>query len=119
MTGVADLPQHERPLSEQFRIVARAYVDADGAARMLAEMKTTTLEQKKNALIAADPKLADNAAERQVKASPEWAEYIKAMVDAKTKANLLEYKLEYIRMRSIERNSINATAREEMRMGGR
>mgnify|MGYP003387243462 CR=1 FL=1 len=115
---ISDFPQNERPLSEQFRIVAKQYVDAESAARMLSEMKTTTLEQKKQALIADAPAMPDSHAERMVKASPEWAEYIQEMVIAETKANRLKFQLEYIRMRSIERSSANKLTAAEMRMGG-
>lgn len=112
------MPEHEQPISEQYRIVAKKWVDANAASRMLREMKTTVLEQQKNALVALDPNLPDSHAERQVKASPSWEEYIRNMVDAETKSNLLEVQLEYIKMKDWERKDANANRRQEMRMGG-
>ena len=119
MNAPADMPKSERPISEEFRIVAKAWVDADAGARLLEELKTTHLEQQKQNLVRETPALADSHAERIVKASPQWETSVREMVDARTAANRFKVQLEYIRMKSIERQSINATAREEMRMGGR
>lgn len=111
-----DMPANERPLSEQFRIIAKRYADADAAARLLEELKTATLEQMKQGIIAGDPKLPDSHAERMVKASPEWREYVHKMVDARTDANRLKAQMEYIRMRWNEMQDVNASRRAEMRM---
>ena len=101
-----------QPISEQYRIAAKAWVDADSAARMLEESKTAVLSQKMKAL--GDVPAAH--AERDVKASPEWHAWIKSMVEAKTAANLAKVKLEYIKMRFSEWQSTNADKRAEMRM---
>lgn len=55
-------------------------------------------------------------AEMQVKASDEWGDFIHKMVEARKKANLLKVQLEYIRMRSSEWQSMEASKRAEMRM---
>lgn len=119
MNAHAEIPPHERPISEEYRIVAKAWVDADAGARMREEMKTPTLEKLKSEAIAANPKLADNAAEREVKAGADWFEYIREMVNARTAANRLKAQMVYIDMKFKERQSFNATARAEMQMGGR
>ena len=67
MNARADLP-----ISEQFRIVAKDWVAMDGAARMLEESKTAVQSQMMKAL--GDKPAAH--AERDVKASPEWADYL-------------------------------------------
>jgi hypothetical protein len=113
---VTELPVQERPISEQFRLVAKKYVEADSAARLLEEMKTTTLEQQKQDLIEAEGDMPDSHAERRVKSSPKWAEYIKSMVDARTDANLKKLQMEYLRMRFTEQQDANASARAEMRL---
>lgn len=102
----------DMPLSEQFRIVAKEFADLDGAASMLEEMKTAVLSQKMKAL--GDKPAAH--AERDVKSSPEWEDYIRKMVDARTAANTKKFKLEYIRMRHSEWQSANANKRAEMRL---
>ncbi len=100
------------PISEQYRISAKSWVDLDGAARMLEECKTAILAQKMKAL--GDMPAAH--AEREVKASEEWRDFIDRMVKARTEANLAKVKLEYIRMKHSEWMSADATKRAEMRL---
>ena len=101
-----------RPISEQFRLVAKQWVDADNAARMLEESKTAVLSQRMAQL--GDVPLSH--AEREVKASPEWQDWIRGMVEARTRANLLKVKLEYVRMTFSEAQSFEATKRAEMKL---
>lgn len=99
-------------LSEQYRLVAKEWVDADSAANMLEECKTATLSQKMVAL----GDIPVSRAEMVVKASPEWMDYLKAMVKAREKANYLKVKLEHIRMSRYERMGERAHERAEMRL---
>jgi hypothetical protein len=71
-------------------------VAVDAAARMLEEGKTTYLAQQKAKL----GDIPDSKAERLVKSSPEWADYIKKMVNAKTVANKQRVELDYLKMRT-------------------
>lgn len=106
------MSESNQPLSEQYRLVAKAWVEADGAARMLEEAKTAVLAQ----WVKGHGDMAVNAAEREVKSSPQWEEYIGKMVEARTKANLKKVQLEFIRMRSSEHQSMEASKRAEMRL---
>lgn len=101
-----------QPLSEQFRIIAKRWVEADGIARLLEESKSAALSQRMKQL--GDVPAAH--AERDVKASELWHEFIEEMVSARTKANLLKVQLEYMRMRHSEQQSFEATARIERRL---
>lgn len=101
-----------QPLSEQFRLVAKEFVDADAAANLLEEMKSATLSQKMQAM----GDLPVSKAEMLVKASQDWADYIESMTAARKRANLLKVKLEWIRMRFTEWNSEAATKRAEMKL---
>lgn len=107
---------NDRPVSEVFRISAKDWVDKDAAARLLEELKTTRLEQMKAALIKANGDMADNKVERLVKSSDEWEELVIQMVDARTAANLAKAKMEYVRMRFAERQSVEASTRHEARL---
>ena len=100
------------PISEQYRIAAKEWAAADNAARMLEESKTAVLSQRIKAL----GDIPHNRAERDVKASEEWQEYITSMVNERGRANLLKVKLEYIRMKFQEWSSANADKRAEMRL---
>jgi len=104
--------QSNKPISEQFRIVAKQWVDADNAARMLEETKTAVLSQK----MAAQGDMPVSSAERNVKASHEWRDFIASMVEARTVANRLKVQLEFIRMQSHEQQSFEATRRAEMKL---
>lgn len=112
MNATAQIPQHERPISEEYRIVAKAYVDADAAASLLEELKTATLSQK----MQAHGEMAVSKAEMLVKASSDWFAYIERMVEARKASNRLKVQLEYIRMRFSETQSAEATARAERRL---
>lgn len=100
------------PISEQFRVIAKKWVDADSAANMLEETKSAFLNQ----LMLAQGDMAVSKAEMIVKASPEWKEYVEGMVNARKAANLLKVQLEYIRMQFYEWQSHNATRRAEMKL---
>jgi hypothetical protein len=101
-----------QPLSEQFRIVAKEWVDADAAASVLEECKTATLSQ----WMAELGEMPVSKAEMTIKGSGRWKEYIEAMCAARQRANLLKVKLEWLRMRFQEWNSEAATRRAEMKL---
>lgn len=100
------------PWSEQFRVTAKAWVELDRAATMLEETKSAVLSQRMAAL----GDIPVSHAERSVKASPEWQDFIKSMVDARTQANLKKVQMEYQRMKFSEWQSDNANKRAEMRL---
>ena len=102
----------DRPISEEYRVIAKKWVDADSAANMLEETKSAFLNQ----LMLAQGDMAVSKAEMIVKASPEWKEYVEGMVNARKAANLLKVQLEYIRMQFYEWQSHNATRRAEMKL---
>lgn len=101
-----------RQISEEYRIAAKEWVDADSAANVLEELKTATLSQKMAEL----GDIPVSRAETTVKASKEWHNYILNMVEARKQANLLKVKLEWIRMRHMERQSEEASNRAEMKL---
>ena len=101
-----------QPLSEQYRLAALEWVELDAAARLQEESKTTVLSQ----MIKALGDLPVTTAERDVKATPEWKDYIHTMVAARTAANKAKLKIEWIRMRHAEHQSLEASKRAEMRL---
>ena len=100
------------PLSEQFRVIAKKWVDADSAASLLEETKSSFLAKQ----MATQGDMPVSRAEMNVKASAEWSDYIKTMVGAREKAALLKVQLEYIRMKFNEWQSFEATKRAEMKL---
>lgn len=104
--------RNDQDLSERFRLAAIEWADLDNAARMLDEGKTTYLAQQKSLL----GDIPDSHAEKQVKASPQWADYIKNMVRSKTAANKARVEVDYIKMKFQEWISADANARSERKM---
>jgi len=104
------------PYSEQFRVVAKRWVDADAAATLLEDTKSALLSERVQNLIRSEPGMAINRAEAAVKASDEWKDWIGEMVEARKKANLLKVQMEYLRMKFTEWNSHEATKRTEARL---
>lgn len=104
--------KNDRSQAEVYREVAMRWADLDAAARMLEEGKSAVLAQR----MALMGDMPVSKAEMAVKASPEWSDFIKKMVSAKTQANKAKIEVEFQRMRFFERNSQDATERQEMRM---
>lgn len=106
------LPNSNLPWSEQFRIAAKQWVELDKAANMLEETKSAVMSQRMAAL----GDIPVSHAERTVKSSDEWLDFIKTMVDARSNANLKKVQLEYLRMKFQEWSSENANRRAELRI---
>jgi len=101
-----------QPLSEQFRTVAKKWVDADSAASMLEETKSAVLSKWMSEM----GDMPVSKAEMAIKASDKWVEYVRSMVQARQQASLLKVQLEYIRMRFHEWQSHAANRRAEMKL---
>jgi hypothetical protein len=107
------MPAKDRPISEEFRLVARAWVDAEKAAAILEESKTAVLSQ----MMLKEGDIAANKAEMRVKGSADWQEYLDKMVSARAEANLRRVQMKYVEMRFSEWQSADANARRERQMG--
>jgi hypothetical protein len=102
----------DRLISEEYRIIAKKWVDADSAATLREETKSAFYSQ----LMLEHADKPVNRAEIAVKASDEWQEYVANMVQARKEANLLKVQLKYIEMKFYEWQSYNATRRAEMKL---
>lgn len=111
--AASTMPEHEKPISEQFRIVARAWVDAEAAAQLLDETKSSVLAQKMSAL----GDMAVNKAEMTVKASKDWHDHLRTIVDARREANLKKVHMDYLRMREREQDRASWANWTEHKMG--
>ena len=111
--SVSEMPAKDRPISEEFRLVARAWVEAEKAAAILEESKTAVLSQ----MMLKEGDIAANKAEMRVKGSADWQEYLDKMVSARAEANLRRVQMKYVEMRFSEWQSADANARRERQMG--
>jgi len=105
-----------RPISEQYRVAANQWVDADAAASILEETKSAVFAEMTSALLSDNMRLAVNRAEVLVKSSPQWKTHVTSMVEARRQANRFKVEMEYLRMRHSEQQSIEATHRAESRL---
>ena len=110
--------KHNGPLSDKYYMVAMRWADEENAANLLEDTKSEELAERKAKLIRADPNLADNAAEREVKASADWRQRILDTIEARHKATKLKIALKVIDMRHSEQSSLEATKRMEMKQFG-
>lgn len=108
--------RNDVPISEQYRVAALAWVEADSAASLMEETKSTVFAQMVVKLIEAGPKMAVNRAELIAKASDEWSEFINTMVQLRAAANRLRIPMDVLRMQAMEQQSQEATKRTEMRL---
>ena len=94
-------PHHpsNEPISEQFRIVAKQWVEADEAASLMEETKSAVLAEMINSVIGYHLNMQFNKAELYSKTSPQYKEFCTTMVKNRSAANLLKVKMEYLRMR--------------------
>jgi len=102
----------EEPLSMKFWKASQDWVAHDSAARLMEELKTSTLSQM---MI----KLGDmpvSKAEMIAKASDEYREYITLMTANRTDANNAKVKMEYCRMKHSEEMSKEANNRAENKL---
>lgn len=106
------MDRSNQPLSEQYRLAATDWVEKDSAANLLEDLKSAMLSQRMALL---NEKTVSKA-EMEVKASPEWEDYITKTVEARKAANLAKVTCEYLRMKFWECNSHEATERVERRM---
>ena len=101
-----------RPMSELYRLAAEEWVDRDAAATILEELKTAFLSKRMAEL----GDMAVNKAERIIKSSAEWHDYITKMVNARKAASKAKVQVEFLRMKAWEAQSAEANARAERRM---
>lgn len=100
------------PISEEYRLIAKRWVEAESAAELLEQTKSAVLAK----LMCAEGEMPVSKAEMRVKASDKWDGFVREMVTAREKASYLKVQLEYIRMRFSEQQSANASRRAEMKL---
>ena len=110
---VNPMPDSERPLCEQFRIVAKRWVDADAAASLLEETKSACMSQRQLAL----GEMPVSRSEMLVKASDDWHEHLAKIVAARAAANMLKVNMEYLRMVERQADRDDWNQRSERKMG--
>lgn len=109
---VQPLPQRERPLSEQYRLVAKAWVEAEHAASLLEDTKSATLAQ----MMVAKGDMPVSKAEMLTKASQDWRDHLEVIANARKLANLRKVQMAYVEMKFKEWMASDANQRSERRL---
>lgn len=100
------------PYSEQYRLIAEEWVEAEAAAALLEDTKSAVLAK----MMADLGDMPVNRAEMKVKSSTAWETHVQTITEARKRASLLKVQVEYIRMKFSEWQSHEATKRAEMRI---
>lgn len=100
------------PWSDQWRRASIHANELDTAATMLEESKSAVLAERKSRL----GDITDAKAERLVKASREWSDYITKMVEARSRANEAKIEAEWMKMKYWESAGERADERTMARL---
>ena len=111
--GITEMPAKDRPISEEFRLVAKAWCEAHAAAELLEKTRDSVFSQL---VQKQDSAMKVNAKEHAVNASQEWQDYLAAMVEARKEANLRRAQMKYVEMKFSEWQASDANQRSERRM---
>lgn len=111
--AASPMPEHERPISEQFRIVSKQWVDADAAALLLKNNKETVFCE----MVLAMGDMPITKAERMVRVSQGWKDHLQKIAEARREANLKRAQLEYLKIRERELDRASWNERTEHKMG--
>lgn len=116
-----DMPEHERPISELFRIAGDEWVAAKLKRDLIKGLKTTMLERQKRDLIEEarqiGTRMTNSEAERTVEMSTEWEQYIRGLAEAERDTEAAWVRCQELDMRFGEWQSREANARKERQMG--
>ena len=112
-----DLPEHERPLAERYRLAASAWRKADRLAKDYKENKEAVLSRMVMEAMRQDPELATNRAERTVKASDAWRIFLGKLIDAANEAADLKIEMRAIEIEAEEIKQKNINMARERRYG--
>ncbi len=108
------MTSNEFPFSENYRLAGEIWADLEAAAQLLEETKSAIMAQRQSML----GEMPVNRAEQTVKASLEWEEHLKTIVEARKKANLAKVALKVAEMEYYQNQAREANARAEIRMLG-
>lgn len=109
---VQPLPKRESPLSEQYRLVAKAWVEAEHAASLLEDTKSATLAQ----MMVDKGDMPVSKAEMLTKASQDWHDHLSVIANARKLANLRKVQMAYVEMKFKEWMASDANQRSERRL---
>jgi len=107
-------PSDLNRLREEWRILAKMWVQADSRVDELEEGRKMLLAELKLALIKAGSKIT--ASEDEARTSPQFKSYVRKYHDAKRAANDLKIDMKNAELAYWERNNAEATERSERRM---
>jgi hypothetical protein len=96
------------PVSEQYRLAALKFARLDGRARELEASKDHVLAKRAREMgrTADGKEMSIAAAEREVKATQEWADFRSEIEQARTSANEARAEMEALQMKHEEKHGV-------------
>jgi hypothetical protein len=115
---VGEMPERERPISQQYAEIGKRWAQAKKEAYFLDLRKKPFLANLKAQIIKAHGgEMADNKAERMAMEMEEWSTYLKGLAEAQHQEDELKVELDAMKMRYGEWQAGDANARAERRFG--
>lgn len=108
---------NNRPQSELYREAYERFVALDAKARMLEDTKSIVFSQLCSQMAGELPGYSMAKVEMKVRSSDRYEQYVRSMVDARTKANEAKVAVEVARMRYWENSQDRADERFVARTG--
>lgn len=110
---VAEMPAHERPISEEYRLASKEAVRLKSVAKLAEDLKPSKFAE----LMMGHNDMAVSRAEIAVRASTEWQDHVRSVVAAQEAADYAHKRVKWIEMRFQEWVMQQAGARHERQMG--
>lgn len=108
-----DMPEHEKPLSEQFRLASKEAVRLKSIAKLAEDLKASKFAE----MMLSHTDIAVSRAEIAVRASKEWQDHVRSICAAQEAADYASKRVKWIEMRFQEWVMETAHARAERQMG--
>jgi hypothetical protein len=105
-------PSQNLPLSDQWAEAAYAHVEAEAAAQLLEDTKSSVFSQ----IVLRQGDMPVNRAELLARASVEWRDHVQVIVETRQHANELRVKRDYLKMKFQEWIAADANNRTQARL---
>lgn len=115
----SEIPQHDRPLSERYRIAGRVWAACRKTFRGYDKRKDIVFDELVLALMRQaqdnNERMTKTQAEAEARTSNVWRAYVDELLEAEHQANLAQVEMRALDMEHSERIDDNANARDERR----
>ena len=101
---MVDIPEHERPIGERYRVLSKQWREADKRARYYKDNKRSVFARMVEKTKQVEGDMPTNKAESKVNASDAWEKWLSEMSEAVNKAADLKEELTALKIEADDRN---------------